>query len=152
MTFCLYRHFDKNEKLLYVGVSLSFLQRTAHHKTRTYWWSSIDKITIEKFKTRKASIDAETLAIEIEKPKFNINKKRRNIKCVNRGNGNGIKDIVSCKEAAKILNITFSYLWKMRVRAGIGPDFFIVRNVVKYSKKDLNKYLKALSGVKNTCN
>jgi excinuclease UvrABC nuclease subunit len=50
----LYRHFDANGTLLYVGMSLNAF------------------ITIEKFETKDQLIEAEMQAIKTESPKYNI--------------------------------------------------------------------------------
>jgi predicted GIY-YIG superfamily endonuclease len=68
----LYRHFDAEGKLLYVGISLSAIGRLAQHKTASAWFDDIRNVTIEKFATRSEALDAETKAIKEEKPLHNI--------------------------------------------------------------------------------
>jgi len=68
----LYRHFDEWENLLYVGVSLSAIQRLAQHKHQSHWFNSIEKITIERFLTRKEALEAERTAIQKENPLHNV--------------------------------------------------------------------------------
>ena len=70
----LYRHFDAEGRLLYVGISLSTIFRTKQHRDNSSWFASISKITIETFPSRQEAWEAETLAIEREKPIFNIAK------------------------------------------------------------------------------
>ena len=67
----LYRHFDERGKLLYVGVSLSAIQRLAQHKHHSHWFNSIEKITIEQFPSREEALDAEKIAIQKEGPLHN---------------------------------------------------------------------------------
>ena len=69
-----YRHFDKDGALLYVGVSLNAVVRLSQHKRVSHWFDEIHNITIESFETRKQALDAETKAIQEEKPKYNIQK------------------------------------------------------------------------------
>ena len=45
----LYRHFDEWDNLLYVGVSLSTIQRLSQHNRHYHWFNNIIKITIENF-------------------------------------------------------------------------------------------------------
>ena len=68
---CLYRHFDKDGKLLYIGISLSPFVRTRSHRYDSDWFESVAQITIEWHETRESALDAECLAIFLEQPKFN---------------------------------------------------------------------------------
>jgi predicted GIY-YIG superfamily endonuclease len=68
---CLYRHFDKDGKLLYVGISISVIQRLSQHR-RSRWFGEIASITIEKFPSRRDAARAEMVAIRKECPRFNI--------------------------------------------------------------------------------
>tara|TARA_R110000868_G_scaffold210464_1_gene460521 strand:- start:102 stop:656 length:555 start_codon:yes stop_codon:yes gene_type:complete len=74
----LYRHFDQNGLLLYVGISLSSLNRLGQHKDNSHWFESISRVEIENFETRKEAIEAEAKAIFAEKPKHNIMRPRHN--------------------------------------------------------------------------
>lgn len=71
----LYRHYDENGLLLYVGISISTLNRLSQHKQYSDWFSNIRKVTVEEYLTRQEAIDAETRAIQEEQPKHNIRKK-----------------------------------------------------------------------------
>jgi len=72
MTTQLYRHFDKNNNLLYVGISLSTFNRLSQHKDHSGWFYGITNVTIEHFPTREEALAAERKAIKSENPKFNI--------------------------------------------------------------------------------
>lgn len=72
MSTSLYRHFDKNGALLYVGISLSWPVRTKTHAQTSRWFDQVDKVEIERFPTREAALLAEREAIRAEKPKFNV--------------------------------------------------------------------------------
>lgn len=67
----LYRHFDSNGTLLYVGISLSTLNRLGQHKDNSRWYNSISNITIEKFNTREEALLAEKNSIINERPYYN---------------------------------------------------------------------------------
>ena len=73
----LYRHFDADGRLLYVGVSLCALMRLRQHQGSSHWAGSIASITIEKFPDRHSASAAEMRAIEWEKPAHNIVGARR---------------------------------------------------------------------------
>lgn len=70
--FHLYRHFDAAGILLYVGVSLSALNRLAAHRRKAPWFWSIARVEISRFDTREQSLEAERTAIVNERPLFNI--------------------------------------------------------------------------------
>lgn len=68
----LYRHFDADGELLYVGVSLNAVARLAQHRDSSQWFNQIRSVVIERHPTREAAIEAEKAAIKCEKPKHNI--------------------------------------------------------------------------------
>ena len=68
----LYRHFDEWDTLLYVGVSLSTIQRLSQHRNQSHWFNSIRKITIEQFPSREEVLKAERIAIQKEEPLHNL--------------------------------------------------------------------------------
>jgi len=69
----LYRHFDAEGNLLYVGISLSAVARLEEHKAQSKeWFNSIAKVTIERFPTRKLALKAELRAINEENPRYNV--------------------------------------------------------------------------------
>jgi excinuclease UvrABC nuclease subunit len=73
----LYRHFDADGNLLYVGISLSALTRLYAHG-KAAWYNDIKNVTIENYPTKRMALDAEKNAIKTEKPIHNImhNKER----------------------------------------------------------------------------
>lgn len=87
MKFHLYRHFDANDTLLYVGVSLSTINRLGQHKDHSHWFDSIAKVTIENFDSREASLEAETQAILKEKPAHNIAKTKPKLQSISANYG-----------------------------------------------------------------
>ena len=70
----LYRHYDGDGRLLYVGISLSALNRLAQHRDHSVWFSSIRSVKIEEFPDRNSALEAETIAIQTETPLCNIRK------------------------------------------------------------------------------
>ncbi|MAM60881.1 hypothetical protein [Maritimibacter sp. UBA3975] len=67
----LYRHFDKDGDLLYVGISLSAIDRSKQHKNGSDWWQEVASITVENFASRAAAERAERRAISSERPIHN---------------------------------------------------------------------------------
>lgn len=77
MTCELYRHFDKDGVLVYVGISNSALKRMSGHRSQSKWFDMVVKIEIERFPTRDAALAAEETAIQNEKPLLNLRYGRR---------------------------------------------------------------------------
>ncbi len=71
----LYRHFNKEGKLLYVGIALNILCRLANHRGASSWYPEIARIEIEHFADRQSALKAEREAIAKEKPLHNVNHK-----------------------------------------------------------------------------
>ena len=70
----LYRHFNSNGDLLYIGITNNVARRTKDHDRNSYWFSEVARIDLEHFESRDAVLAAETDAIGKELPKYNIQK------------------------------------------------------------------------------
>jgi hypothetical protein len=68
----LYRHFDAQGRLLYVGISLSAFNRLSGHAHCSGWFARIASVTIEWYGSREDARLAERLAIFKENPKHNL--------------------------------------------------------------------------------
>lgn len=68
----LYRFFDNDGALLYVGISLSAAQRASQHKHEKQWWPDVARMDVERHPNRAAALDAERHAITTERPIYNI--------------------------------------------------------------------------------
>jgi len=66
-----YRFYDADDALLYVGISVNAWQRVRDHRGSAPWWSQAVKCTFQRFPDRAAAEVAELLAIRTENPKFN---------------------------------------------------------------------------------
>lgn len=67
----LYRHYDANGCLLYIGIARRVVQRTADHEKSSGWAEAIARIDVEWHSSREAALKAEAVAIAEEKPKHN---------------------------------------------------------------------------------
>lgn len=72
MKTALYRHFDTAGALLYVGISLSAVQRLAQHRHTAHWFDRIARIEIEWHDSREEALAAEIVAITREAPECNV--------------------------------------------------------------------------------
>lgn len=66
-----YRLYDENEQLLYVGVSADPRVRFRQHQRDRPWWPRVDAREIEWFDSRAEALDVEALAIRRELPLHN---------------------------------------------------------------------------------
>lgn len=67
-----YRYYDINDRLLYVGMSISAVKRLQMHKSKARWIDRVTTIRIEKFHSKREALNAEKKAIETERPEFNV--------------------------------------------------------------------------------
>lgn len=67
----LYRFFNKNNELLYIGITSNALNRISGHASDKPWFSEVTHATFEHFFSRAAVDAAETRAIRAEFPKYN---------------------------------------------------------------------------------
>jgi hypothetical protein len=68
----LYRHFDMEGSLLYIGVTRHPLRRTAARERHSPWWVMVADVTFISFPTRSAARAAETAAIVADRPPHNL--------------------------------------------------------------------------------
>jgi hypothetical protein len=68
----LYRHFDAQGVLLYVGISLSAVHRLEQHKRSAGWFGEIARVDVEWHETRAEALTAEAIAIAKEEPSWNV--------------------------------------------------------------------------------
>lgn len=110
----LYRHFDADGNLLYVGMSISSVARLGEHRRDSHWFNAISVVTIERFETRELCSEAEYQAIKNEKPMHNT--------MLTRAGPTSKKDngLVNSGEIARALGIDRKTLRKW-VREGVCP-------------------------------
>lgn len=71
MTAVLYRIFDSEAVLLYVGSTMNISARITAHVAQQTWAHKIATITVEHFGTKSDALEAEGRAIYFEKPIYN---------------------------------------------------------------------------------
>jgi hypothetical protein len=71
----LYRFYDHEGALLYVGISKAAINRWSQHGGDKAWWDDVETTTVEHFETRELADAAETRAIQSEGPRYNIAKR-----------------------------------------------------------------------------
>ncbi|MGW8936004.1 GIY-YIG nuclease family protein [Gordonia terrae] len=68
----LYRFFDENRRLLYIGITMNPPARFRQHHAGKVWWHTVTTITLESFSSRVQLASAERAAILLERPLHNI--------------------------------------------------------------------------------
>lgn len=72
----LYRAFDADGELLYIGCSLNPTARIDHHAITKVWWELVRTITLETFPTKAEARAAEAAAVKAERPLYNVTHNR----------------------------------------------------------------------------
>jgi len=68
---CLYRFFDVEDVLLYVGITRDLSARFASHRRRAAWWLDAVRIEVAFYESMAAAEAAEAVAIITERPLHN---------------------------------------------------------------------------------
>ena len=68
----LYRYYDHNGQLLYVGVSKSAVMRAMQHEHTAGWWDAWTYMTRQQYPSRTSALAAEYEAIRNERPAHNV--------------------------------------------------------------------------------
>lgn len=71
-----YRLFDAEGDLLYVGCTTDMVRRVVHHRmpSGSPWWPLVASYTMTEYPTHEEAFSAETVAIRTEAPRFNVGK------------------------------------------------------------------------------
>jgi len=67
----LYRFFDSEGVLLYVGVTVSVPTRIYQHRYDKPWWADVARVEVTWYETRTLALEAEAEAIRVEAPLYN---------------------------------------------------------------------------------
>ena len=67
-----YRLYDEQDELLYIGLTGDVRTRLRRHAQTQPWWSAVRRITIETFDNTETAALAEKQAIRREHPRYNI--------------------------------------------------------------------------------
>lgn len=68
----LYRFYSATGQLLYVGITNNPGNRFTQHQQDKPWWHDVAGISVERFDTREEALAAETRAIAVEHPLYNV--------------------------------------------------------------------------------
>lgn len=68
----LYRCFNIDGDLIYVGVAVDPERRWKYHAFRTPWWREVKERQVEWHENRQKALNAELAVIQTESPKYNV--------------------------------------------------------------------------------
>jgi predicted GIY-YIG superfamily endonuclease len=163
----LYRHWDTEGRLLYVGISTDVINRLQGHRSCSLWYEQIHVVEVEHFATRQEALAAETAAIKAEKPLFNVINNRppkpprppkvpaRNVApravlgstTTNTPTlGGALGDAyLSCKQTAGILNISTACLERLDDKGKGPPRLKFAPRIHRYSARGVLKWLRIIN-------
>lgn len=67
-----YRMYDADDRLLYVGVTCNTANRWQAHRRNSAWWKAVARKELTTYPDRSAALTAEREAIRAEKPVHNV--------------------------------------------------------------------------------
>lgn len=76
-TTALYRFFDTDRRLLYIGISGQLRERWPKHRRKAPWWEQATFVQVEHWSAEHVALDAERAAIAAELPLFNKRSSKR---------------------------------------------------------------------------
>lgn len=68
----LYRLWNREHALLYVGVTDDLERRMEQHEAEKPWWSEVSQTSTESLPSRRMALEAEARAIFWEQPRYNV--------------------------------------------------------------------------------
>lgn len=74
-THVVYRCYDADGALLYVGFTGNLRERRRIHKARFGWWADVAQVTSTRPTTKTAAIRYERMTIRAEQPTINVSHK-----------------------------------------------------------------------------
>lgn len=71
MVTTLYRFYDAEDLLLYVGITSVGPSRWSEHEANREWWARVVRVAVEQYPDRASAMAAERTAILAEQPMYN---------------------------------------------------------------------------------
>lgn len=118
----LYRFYDAEGVLLYVGITMNPAQRWKDHSKEKPWWVDVAHITLEDHSDREAVELAERAAIRRERPRYNVVHNAGRGPSLVEQNAEGASEVVAsdmpddCHHAcgkAGINSMYYPYRWRL---------------------------------------
>lgn len=135
MTCQLYRYYNSEGDLLYVGMSLSSVVRLAQHQEKAPWFTEITRIDIEHYQSRTECARAERLAIRREQPRYN----KAFYDLISSPDG---PPGISAATLAQYLRVEPEFLETLRLK-GEGPKWLLHEKEIRYLEGDVEEWLES---------
>ena len=69
---CIYRHFDAEGRLLYVGITAHLGERDKYHAATAVWHHAVVRSDVQWCLSREHAADLERVAVKHEQPLYNV--------------------------------------------------------------------------------
>lgn len=124
--FVLYRAFDLEGRLLYIGSTNDVRLRMDQHRKSAQWFSRMALFTTEPFATEDEVRIAERAAIQNEQPPYNISHTPRIYGPRPRATSDGAMkigdlEVLTLGQAAKRIGVDRTVLWRQVQRGALHP-------------------------------
>lgn len=156
----LYRFFDAEGALLYVGITGRGPRRWVEHAAEKPWWSEVARTSTTHYATRSAALQAETDAIRSERPRHNLTPTYTPKTSEQRGIGRRvhmrqatphdphslIHHVLDAKAAAEYMGLSHPdrlHVTAMRFPGELEPAISRGRYIRLWLRQDLDVFLKA---------
>lgn len=103
----LYRFFDADDQLLYVGISFNAAQRAMQHRHDKPWWTDVARMNVEHLPVNRQEAEAiERSAIVTERPLYNVTH-----------NGGNTQSAPPVRFSSEVVEFDAAELWIARTAA-----------------------------------
>lgn len=121
--YYVYRHYNSQKDVIYIGCTSCMLTRTNQHKTNAPWYCDIDCIRYEEFKNKEEAINREKELIKHFSP---VHNRQHN------ENQPDLKDFSFSKFVKIDVSDDFShYIKDAKQKSGIRSDSELLRFLIK---------------------
>lgn len=126
----LYRLFDGDGDLLYIGIANDPQQRWERHRQIKDWWPQVARKTVEWHATRLEAAAAEEAAIQHERPRYN--RTHSVAPAARRKHGEGPRGYVIKDQSKRVSVETFS-------ATAVRDNIFWISEITRYARKELGE-------------
>jgi predicted GIY-YIG superfamily endonuclease len=141
----LYRFFDDQGALLYIGLTVNLPTRLRDHHHGKAWWQSVARMTVQRYPTRAEVVEAERLAIIAERPIHNVQHNRPK-KGANPVGAAEQEDVIFSNEfVGSFFHSDVTRGWQGKVIESLGGGFYFVVTFSWMSGDEWTRHVVSLS-------
>lgn len=146
--FVVYRMYDADSALLYVGVTMNDAVRLHAHSNQKAWFYRVATVTFTRYATKSEAYAAEKAAIKEEKPLHNVRDSGKSLRrlplnqpeITDPNPEEGSESHIDITTAAEYLGIARQTLLNWRSR-GYGPPSAMIGGRVRYKPEDIDTWI-----------